>query len=252
MITELGHSFDIQLFAGSGIEEKGISGVKEASAAGKQNKGEKITPDAGENTQAQRMEDFEALIRGEYREAYDAKVQHIVKQRLKGSEETVRKYRALSPALRILEKKYGVAEGDSEALVMALVEEESQRTSNTQLMARSQYESWLSQAAKLRETQPGFDLAAELSDERFRELLRSGVPMGDAYELIHRNELMEKTARDMEERISRRILSGLSRPRENGMGGVSSAVVKQDMSQMSKKTRQDIIRRVQKGERISF
>ena len=135
---------------------------------------------------------------------------------------------------------------------MALVEEESQRTSNTQLMARSQYESWLSQAAKLRETQPGFDLAAELSDERFRELLRSGVPMGDAYELIHRNELMEKTARDMEERISRRILSGLSRPRENGMGGVSSAVVKQDMSQMSKKTRQDIIRRVQKGERISF
>ena len=252
MITELGHSFDIQLFAGSGSEEKGITGEKEASAAGKQRSGEKVTPAAGENTQAQRMEAFEALIRGEYRDVYDAKVQHIVKQRLKGSEETIRKYKALSPGLRLLEKKYGVAEGDSEALSRALTEEEAQKNLRTEQLARSQYENWLSQATQLREKQPGFDLAAELSDSRFRELLKSGVPMGDAYELIHRDELMEKTARDMEERISRRILSGLSRPRENGMGGVSSAVVKQDMSQMSRKARQDIIRRVQRGERISF
>lgn len=252
MIIELGHSFDIQLFAGSGIEEKGISGDKGAFAAGKQKTGDKNTPAAGENTLAQRMEDFEALIRGEYRDVYDAKVQHIVKQRLKGSEETVRRYKALSPGLRLLEKKYGVAEGDSEALARALTEEESARAQRREHMARSQYESWLSQAAKLRETQPGFDLAAELADKRFKELLRSGVPMGDAYELIHRNELMEKSARDMEERISRRILSGLSRPRENGMGGASGALMKQDVSQMSKKARQDIIRRVQKGERISF
>ena len=252
MITELSHSFDIQLFAGSAIEERGITGDKEALDAGGQKPGEKNTPAAGENTQQQRMEDFEALIRGQYRDLYDAKVQHIVKQRLKGSEETVRKYRALSPGLRLLEKKYGVAEGDSEALSRALTEEESQRTMRTEQMARAQYENWLSQAGRLREKYHGFDLAAELTDERFRALLRSGVPMDDAYELIHRNELMEKTARDMEERISRRLLSGESRPRESGMGGGSSAVMRQDMSQMSKKARQDIIRRVQRGERISF
>lgn len=252
MITELGHSFDIQLFAGSGIEERGITGDKKAPVAGERTAGDKTTPVAGENTQAQRMESFEALIRGEYKDLYDAKIQHIVKQRLKGSEETVKKYRALSPGLRLLEKKYGVAEGDSEALSRALTEEETQRTMRAEHMARQQYDSWLSQAKELRESYPGFDLAAELSDHRFRELLRSGVPMGDAYELIHRDELMEKTARDMEERISRRILSGMSLPRENGMGGVSSAVMKQDMSQMSKKARQDIIRRVQRGERISF
>lgn len=252
MITELGHSFDIQLFAGSGIEERGITGEKETPVAGEQGSGVKNTPVAGEMTAAQRMESFEALIRGEYKDVYDAKVQHIVKQRLKGSEETVRKYKALSPVLRLLEKKYGVAEGDSEALAIAVTEEETQRTVRTENMARQQYESWLSQANKLKESYPGFDLTAELADERFRELLRSGVPMGDAYELIHRDELMEMTARDMEERISRRILSGLERPRENGMGGVSSAVMKQDMSQMSRKTRQDIIRRVQRGERISF
>ena len=251
MITEHGHSFDIQLFAGSGIEERGITGENRASDAGEQTAGGKTTPDAGENTQ-QRMESFEALIRGEYRDEYNAKVQNIVKQRLKGSEETVRKYKALSPGLRLLEKKYGVAEGDSEALVNALTGEETRRTARAENRARQQYDSWLSQANELKESYPGFDLSEELSDRRFRELLRSGVPMGDAYELIHRNELMEKTARDMEERISRRILSGLSRPRENGMGGSSSAVMKQDMSRMSRKARQDIIRRVQQGERISF
>lgn len=251
MKNKLSHSFDIQRFAGRHIEEEGISGVK-APDAGERISGGKMGPDAGDNTQAQRAERFEALIRGEYKDMYDAKVQGIVTKRLRGSEETVRKYKALSPALRLLEKKYGVAKDDAEALARALTEEESQRAVKNEQLARRQYEKWLEEAGKTRESYPDFDLSRELSDSRFKALIRSGVPMGDAYELIHRKELMEKTARDMEERISRRILSGDSRPRESGISGQSSALVKTDMSQMSKKARQDIIRRVQRGERISF
>jgi len=251
MTEKLSHSFNIQLFAAKD-EAKGISGDEKAFDAGKQTTGEKNTPAAGEDTQAQRAERFEALIRGEYKDLYDAHVQHIVKQRLKGSEETVKKYKALSPILLLLEKKYGVPSGDAKALYDALEKEHSSRTQKMDALAREQYEKWLSQAAEIRETYPDFDIRAELADRHFKELLKSGVPVGDAYELIHRSELIEKAAKEMEDRISRRILSGTSRPRESALKSQSSAMMKSDVSQMSKKARQDIIRRVQQGEKISF
>ena len=251
MTDKLSHSFNIQLFAGKD-EAQGIAGDMKALAAGEQTTGDMLPPAAGEDTQAQRAERFEALIRGEYKDVYKAHVQHIVKQRLKGSEETVRKYKALSPVLQLLEKKYGVPSGDAAALFAALEKEDSSRTQKTDALAREQYEKWLSQAGELRESYPDFDIRAELNDSRFRELLKSGVPMADAYELVHRSELMEKAARDMEDRISRRILSGTARPRESALKSQSSAMMKNDVSQMSKKARQDIIRRVQQGEKISF
>ena len=251
MNNKLSHSFNIQLFAGKD-EAQGITGDDKALAAGERTTGEKTTPAAGEDTQAQRMERFEALIKGEYKDVYKAHVQHIVKQRLKGSEETIRKYKALSPVLQLLEKKYGVPAEDAAALYAALDNERSSAQRKTDALAREQYDSWLSQAGKLRETYPDFDIKAELSNHRFKELLKSGVPVGDAYELIHRAELMEKAAGEMEERISRRILSGTARPRESALRSQSSAMMKSDVSQMSKKARQDIIRRVQQGEKISF
>ena len=251
MIHQLFHSFDIQLFAGSKVDEKGITGVKKALDAGEQTAGV-IAPDAGEDSMAQRAERFEALIRGEYKDLYDAHVQHIVTKRLKGSEETVKKYKALAPALQLLEKKYGVAPGDAQALSDALCREDSERIHKSEALARRQYARWLHEAGRVKESYPDFDISRELGDERFCQLLRSGVPVGDAYELVHHKELMEKAAEEMEEGIRRRILSGSQRPREGGISAQSGATMKNDVSQMSKKTRQDIIRRVQRGEKISF
>ena len=50
----------------------------------------------------------------------------------------------------------------------------------------------------------------------------------------------------------RRILSGADRPREGGLTSQSAAVVKSDVAGMSKAARREIIRRVQRGEKISF
>lgn len=250
MIIELGHSFDIQLFAGKD-EAEGISGEKEAFDAGKQMKTGDNPPDAGE-TEAQRAERFRALIEDEYKDLYDAQVQHIVKMRLKGSEETARKYKALAPVVELLEKKYGVAPGDAKALADALEGEERGREQRVRELSRRQYESWLEQTRKARESYPQLDIARELKEPRFRELLRSGVPVADAYELVHRDQLVESAAKDMEERISRRILSDARRPREGAIAAGSSALMGSDVSRMSRKARQDIIRRVQQGERISF
>ena len=114
------------------------------------------------------------------------------------------------------------------------------------------YTAWMAQAADLRETYPGFELTRELKNADFRELLRSGASVRAAYELVNRDAIMRAAARDMEEKLIRRILSGADRPREGGLTSQSAAVVKSDVAGMSKAARREIIRRVQRGEKISF
>ena len=246
-----GRCLDLKLFSEKAEQAQDIKGEKKAPDAGEQT-GETTVSDAGE-----RSERFRELIRGEYKDLYDAEVQKILRQRLKGSEETRKKYEALAPALAILEKKYGVESGDAQALCRALAMEESGegarlRRAELREGADRQYAEWIRQAGELAAIYPDFDLKGELGDERFGALLRGGASLKDAYELVHRQSIMEKGAREMEEKIARRVLSGELRPREGGISAPSAALVKNDVSQMSKKTRQEIIRRVQRGEKISF
>lgn len=232
-------AYDIQLFAAPEGAEN-ISGVQ--------------APDAGEQDRSAR---FKALIEGEFKDEYNASVQSIVTKRLRGSEEAAKKYKLLAPAIAALEQRYGTQPGDAAALARALEDdgtgarhgagEDERREKTSRLYGR-----WLRQAADLRGACPGFDLSKELKNPQFCELLRSGASVRAAYELANRESIMRAAARDMEEKLTRRILAGDSRPREGGLSGQSAAAVHSDVAGMSKAARQEIIRRVQRGEKIAF
>ena len=78
------NSRSLQLFAEDGTSE---SGVTEAVAQPQSEE-----PSGG-------PEDFEKLIKGPYKQAYDARVKSILQQRLKNSRETAEKYAAAQPVL---------------------------------------------------------------------------------------------------------------------------------------------------------
>lgn len=227
-------AYDIQLFAApEGAED--ISGVQ-APDAGGQTTGVNTASDAGEQDRSAR---FKALIEGEFKDEYNASVQSIVTKRLRGSEEAAKKYKLLAPAIAALEDDgTGARQGAGE-------DERREKTSRL-------YGRWLRQAADLRGACPGFDLSKELKNPQFCELLRSGASVRAAYELANRESIMRAAARDMEEKLTRRILAGDSRPREGGLSGQSAAAVHSDVAGMSKAARQEIIRRVQRGEKIAF
>lgn len=105
------------------------------------------------------------------------------------------------------------------------------------------YERWSREAETLQEEYPNFSLKKELETPKFRELLRSVPDLRSAYELCHREELL----RALREAEGQKL-----RPRENGMGEQGAAAMQTDISRLSKAQRQDIIRRVQKGETIRF
>ena len=232
--------------------------------------------------------EFEKLIKGQYKEQYDARVQDTIQKRLKGSKETVDKYNALTPTLELLAKKYGVDATDVAALTKAIEEDDSffeeealakgltvqqlkeyrkMERENANLKAQMQeqqtkenanklYAGWMNQAEEAKKVYPSFDLKTEMNNPKFLELLRSNIDVRTAYEVMHKDEIisgaMQFTAKTVEQKIANKIAANGSRPSENGMRSQSAAVVKSDVSQLSKADRAEIIRRVQRGEKIRF
>lgn len=236
----------------------------------------------------QRTAKFEELIRGEYKDLYDQRVQDTIQRRLKGNEATVAKYNALSPVLDMLAEKYGVKADDVEALAKAIEDDETfyedealekgltveqvksirkMERENAQLKAQMQaqrsqeqanetYASWMQQAEQVKAIYPQFDLAAEVENEQFRNLLLSNVPVQTAYEVIHKDEIipaaMHFTAQKVTEKVANSVRAGQRRPAEGAMQGSGAVQTKADVSQLTRADREEIARRVARGEKIRF
>lgn len=232
--------------------------------------------------------EFEALIKGQYKAQYDARMQSTIQKRLKGSQETVDKFNALQPVLEILGKKHGVDATDIDALAKAISEDDSyyeqealekgitvkqlkeikaMERENADLRRQMQeaqqkengkklYAAWMQQADEVKQIYPGFDMRTEMNNPKFVDLLRSNIDVRTAYEVTHKDEIisgaMQFTAKTVESKIAKKIAAGGARPAENGMSSGSTAVVKSDVSQLSRADRDEIRRRVARGEKIRF
>ena len=126
----------------------------------------------------------------------------------------------------------------------------------TQENASKLYSAWMDQAQQAKAVYPSFDLNAEMQNPQFVNLLRSNVDVRTAYEVLHKDEIipaaMQFTAKTVEQKLAKKIAAGGARPVENGISSQSAARVKSDVSQLSKADREEIIRRVQRGEKITF
>ena len=301
---------NLQLFAegAGGDGGTGADGATGATAtvAVSQNKGAKSNPlanvkygiqeEAAEPPAAKvetiatedREAKFNELIKGEYKDLYDARMQDTIQKRLKGTKETVDKYNELTPTLEMLAKKYGVDASDIKALNKAIEEDDSyyeaealekgltveqlkdirkMERENAELKAQmnerqrretaaNQYAAWMEQAKEAKKIYPTLDLNTEAKNPEFLKLLNAGIDVGNAYLVIHKDDIipaaMQYTAKTVEQKLTNKIIAGGARPTENGNSSQSASVVKSDVSQLSKADRQEIIRRVQRGEKIRF
>ncbi len=235
-----------------------------------------------------RNAEFERLIKGEYKDLYDAKMQDTVQKRLKGTKDTVERYNALTPTLELLAQKYGVDASDIEALNKAIEDDDSyfeeeaahrgmsvqqlkeirkmerenadlrrqMQERETQENANRLYTAWMQQADAMKGVYPSFDLEAEMQNPRFIDLLRSNIDVRTAYEVLHKDEIipaaMQFTAQKVEQQLTNKIIANGSRPVENGIKSQSAAQIKSDVSQLTKADRAEINRRVARGEKIRF
>lgn len=302
---------NLQLFAEGGApagdggsEGTGVS----APAAGVQNKGEKSNPlanvvygkqkesapaaevhtDPAKETTPDRKAEFEAMIKGDYKDVYNQNVQNILQQRLKGANDTKAKLEAMNPLMDLLSARYGVKADDTQGLIKALEADDAffeqaatehnmdpqqyrevlkLRSENARLRNQTeeafrqqqvdqQYAKWEQQAEEARKRYPNLDLNVESQNPQFRQLLMAGVDVGSAYLVLHQDDVlagaMQHTAQTVKAKVANDIAAGNKRPAENGTSGQSGVVVKSDPSKWTRADRREVIKRAARGERIEL
>lgn len=116
------------------------------------------------------------------------------------------------------------------------------------LLAQRQLRAWNEQAEQVKARYPDFDLGREAQDRTFRSMLRAGVPVRQAFEVVHMDELRAAAERA----VTANIKAKGARPQENGAGASSGFTVKDDVSRLTPRDRAELAKRAARGEVITF
>lgn len=233
---------------------------------------------------------FEELIKGKYKQDFDRRVQGIVRDRLKGTQQTIGK---LSPILDVLGQQYGIDVSDLDKIdydaltrkltddkrlyeqeamekgipletLMQMKQVERQNAAlrreneaaRGEAQRREEFDRLVGQFAEVQQLYPGADLSVELQNPQFGRLISSGVPARTAYEVLHQAEINAARARIVAQAAQQQAVAGIQangmRPQEGAADAGNGMPVQFDPRKLTKQQREEIKNRVHRGERVTF
>ena len=231
---------------------------------------------------------FDELIKGEFKSEYEKKIKENLSRRFKETDSLKRRLGEAEKIAQLLADKYGLTNTDIDEIKKAVdaddgyikqeaekrgmsvddlkymkkLESENARLKmasfenerNTQM--KNKMRALYSESEQTAKEYPDFDLNRESENPKFVALLKSGVDVKTAYEVVHHNDIMSKlvndTARETQKRTAESMRSVKSRPVENGSNDLSAAILKSDVSKLTPEQRAEIAKRVARGENITF
>lgn len=290
----------LQLFAdgaGAGAAAAGIATGAETGSTGQPATGNNNNAEgaAGSTTGAEstaeqsQVETFDDLIKGRYKQDFDAKVQSIINKRFKGAREAEASMNKLSQGISALGTYYGLdAESpdfldklnsrimDDEKLYEKEAAESGMNVDDVKRIRRMEmenralklqtrrdaeerqmqefYSGVIKQVPDVQKVYPQFDIDTEMANEQFFNLVRNGVGLRNAYEVIHGSEL--QAARDAiiaqkaQEQLSNSVRANGMRPNE--VNHNSAPDFGRDIKNMTRSEVKQIIRRAERGEVVKF
>lgn len=267
--------------------EKVVYGIQDNDPAVSQAEGNATKDDAQIKSEpVDKGKTFEDMIKGEYKEQFDARVKQILDRRFKGQDE-LEKFKADSQeVLDLMYAKYGVK--DLKSLQKAVQEDDSyfeeaaeaenltveqykyklklekenaafkqaEQEAERIRQANNMYAEWQKQSDMLKTRYPNFSLEAEAANPTFVKLLQSGVDVKTAFETVHHDEIlsgaMMQTAQAVRKNVTDSIKARGLRPSENGINAQAGVIVKNDVGKLTPQDRAEIARRARMGETIKF
>ena len=266
-------------------DEPGPEGKAQPSAAGKGKEGDVVTTS---NTLEDRRKAFQELVNGEYKDIYTEETQRIIDRRFREARNLEERAAKQQPVIDMLMQRYKIADGDPGKLAAAVENDNAywseaaeemgmsveqykqfqrlkrendallraQRMRQNQQAAQQQLQKWYSEGEQVKAVYPDFDLGAESKNPQFISMLKAGVPVQHAYEVIHMDEIKagvaQSTARQTEKQVVDGIRAKGNRPAENGTSSQSAFTVKDDPHKWTKQDRAEVARRVARGETIKL
>lgn len=228
------------------------------------------------------------MIKGDYKDEFNSRVQKIVQGRIGDTKALQDQNAKMQPIIDMMSRKYGVDASNIDALTKAIQEDDSifqdeaakkgmsveqykeyrkmesenehLRLALQQQEARQQgektYQEWMQQAEDLKERYgiSDFSFEEETQNPDFCKMLQNGVSVEAAYKAVHFDEMlggaMAATAKNVSSQVAKNIQARAARPVEGAVNSQPGAIVKANVSQLSKEDRAEIARRVAEGETI--
>lgn len=225
---------------------------------------------------------------GKFHDVYGQHVADAIQNRFKNNADYQAQIGSYNQALAPLFAKYGLDPGDIEGIGNAIAndmdiytnaaEEEGvspqkymemlnlkiqakqgqmmQEEYQRQQQRAQKYSQWEAEGMQLKQAFPNFDLGQELNNEKFAQMLDNGVSVQDAFAVVHLNEIMNGISRETSQAAQQNVVQNIqqraARPVENGVRQAPAVVRKSDPSKLTNKDMDEIFRRVENGETVSF
>ena len=265
--------------------EPSAEGQAQPSAAGKGKEGDVVTTS---NTLEERRKAFQELVNGEYKDIYTEETQRIIDRRFREARNLEQQAAKQQPVIDMLMQRYKISDGDMSKLAQAVENDDAywseaaeeagmsveqykqfqkrqrenaallraQRMRQNQQAAQQQLQKWYGEGEQVKAVYPDFDLSTESKNPQFLAMLKAGVPVQHAYEVIHMDEIKAGVAQNTARKTEKQVVDGIrakgSRPAENGTSSQSAFTVKDDPHKWTKQDRAEVARRVARGETIKL
>ena len=246
-------------------------------------------PEEAEGTKRDKKAEWRKLIEGDYKEEFQNHTQGIINKRFREMKGLQEQNAALGELAVKLGDRYGVDPRDLKGLAAAIdgdkgflrdqadkagltvdqyrASQEMRRENEYYRQMREQQErerrtqeAWAqveAQAEEVKKVYPNFDLNAEMDNQQFVELLKSGIPVEKAYQVAHYDEIVGGALRyavnETKAQVANNIRARSMRPMEGAASAAAAPVtVKSDVHKLTKEDREEIARQVMRGKTITF
>lgn len=276
--------------ATSGVNEGTSSGANNGKVVyGKQ---PTVAENTSSDTQDDAQSRYNEYRNGEGKDFINKEIENAVKRRFKDHSELKKSNGKMQSVMNAVAMKYGIDPTDTDGILKAVAEDESYyetaadeagmsveqykkmkqlEAENAQLQAIRQeedrrkefdakYAEWSMQADFARNEYPNLDLNTEMQNKDFFGLLTRGIDVKTAYQVIHQDEIVQsaistatqRTAQAVQQQTVNNIRSKGLRPDESAGSSQAGFTFKADPHKWTKADREEIAKRVARGEKITL
>lgn len=269
-------------------EDASAAGESVDPAAGGTGEGSTRGVSTTSNTLEDLRKEFDGLIEGKFKDVFAEKFQQTFNRRFKEAKGMEESLSAQKPIMDILMQRYKIADGDAGKLLDAIEKDntywetdaeeagmtveqfkamrklERENEEFRQMRQRQQADQavqqrmnqWYAEAEQVKQLYPGFDFRKETENTQFTGLLKKGISVQQAYELVHRDEINAAIARNAAQTAGKQMVAKIqtkaARPQENGMSSQSAVIVKNDVHNLTRADRAEAARQAMRGKKISW
>lgn len=249
-----------------------------------------VAENTSSDTQDDAQSRYNEYRNGEGKDFINKEIENAVKRRFKDHSELKKSNGKMQSVMNAVAMKYGIDPTDTDGILKAVAEDESYyetaadeagmsveqykkmkqlEAENAQLQAIRQeedrrkefdakYAEWSMQADFARNEYPNLDLNTEMQNKDFFGLLTRGIDVKTAYQVIHQDEIVQsaistatqRTAQAVQQQTVNNIRSKGLRPDESAGGSQAGFTFKADPHKWTKADREEIAKRVARGEKI--